>query len=189
MKNAGTVLVMLAAVCWGLSGAIAGALMADGWSPYVLAFYRGAIGLGIVLVWLAIRPKHSGLASAGLWFWSAIAGLGIAGNFAFYFLSIETGNVAVAATLMYCAPVFVYLAAFTLKMERPTPLKCGAIVLVMLGVVLLTRIHDVGTNDISPLSIGAGLLAGLSYTVFIFGFKNASGTISISLPTTFINDF
>jgi drug/metabolite transporter (DMT)-like permease len=43
--------------------------------------------------------------------------------------------------------------------------------MVMLGVVLLTGIHDIGAGDITPLAAGAGLLSGLSYAVFIFAFK------------------
>ena len=174
MVSAGTALVALAALCWGLSGGIGGILMADGWDPLVVSFYRGAIGLLFVLVWLALRPRHSGLGSRRLWFWSVIAGLGVAGNFAFYFLSIAKGSVAVAATLMYCAPVFVYLVSFALKLERPTPLKWAAIVTVMLGVVLLTRIYDIGAGGVTLIGTGAGLLAGLSYAVFIFGFKYAA---------------
>jgi len=149
-------------------------LMADGWDAFVVSFYRGAIGLLFVLVWLALRPRGSGLASRRLWFWSAIAGLGVAGNFAFYFVSIAEGSVAVAVTLMYCAPVFVYLVSFVLKLERPTPLKWAAIAVVMLGIMLLTRIYETGAGGVTPIGVGAGLLSGLSYAVFIFGFKYAA---------------
>lgn len=172
--GASTALVALAAFCWGLSGGIGGILMADGWDAFVVSFHRGAIGLLFVLAWLALRPRGSGLASGRLWFWSVIAGLGVAGNFAFYFVSIGEGSVAVAATLMYCAPVFVYLVSFALKLETPTALKWAAIAVVMVGVVLLTRIHDIGAGGVTPLGVGAGLLAGLSYAVFIFGFKYAA---------------
>ncbi|MFO8151825.1 DMT family transporter [Thioalkalivibrio sp.] len=169
----GAGLVVLAAFFWGLSGGIGGILMADGWDAFVVSFYRGAIGLAFVLAWLALRPRGSGLASGRLWFWSAVAGLGVAGNFAFYFVSIAHGSVAVAATLMYCAPVFVYLVSFTLKLESPTPLKLVAIAVVMVGIVLLTRIYDIGAGGVTLIGAGAGLLAGLSYAVFIFGFKYA----------------
>lgn len=97
--------------------------MADGWDPFVVSFYRGAIGLLFVLIWLSLRPRRSGLANRRLWFWSVIAGIGVAGNFSCYFVSIAQGSVAVAATLMYCAPVFVYLVSFALKLERPTAQK------------------------------------------------------------------
>lgn len=169
-----TAFVALAALFWGLSGGIGGILMAEGWDAFVVSFYRGAIGLVFVLVWLAVRSRGSGLASRRLWFWSAIAGLGVAGNFSFYFVSISEGSVAVAAMLMYCAPVFVYLVSFALKLERPTPLKWAAIAVVMLGVVLLTRIYDIGAGSVTPIGAGAGLLSGLSYAVFIFAFKSAA---------------
>ena len=169
-----TTFVALAAFCWGLSGGIGGILLADGWNAFVVSFYRGAIGLLFVLVWLALRPGDNGLAKPRLWFWSIVAGLGVAGNFTFYFVSIAQGSVAVAATLMYCAPVFVYLASFVLKLEKPTALKWLAIAVVMIGIVLLTQIYNIGTSGISPLGVGAGLLAGLSYAIFIFGFKYAA---------------
>lgn len=174
MASLSTAFVALAALCWGLSGGIGGVLMAQGWDPLVVSFYRGAIGLLFVLGWLALRPRGSGLADRRLWFWSSIAGVGVAGNFAFYFVSIAEGSVAVAATLMYSAPVIVYLVSFTLKLERPTPIKWAAIATVMLGVVLLTGIYEIGEGDVTPIAAAAGLLSGLSYAIFIFGFKYAA---------------
>ncbi|MFC2993106.1 DMT family transporter [Halomonas tibetensis] len=174
MARFSTTFVVLAALFWGLAGGIGGMLIADGWDPLVVSFYRGAIGLLFVLAWLVLSPHGSGLASHRLWFWSVIAGLGVAGNFTFYFVSIDQGSVAVAATLMYCAPVFVFLVSFAIGLERPTLLKWAAIVMVMLGIVLLTRIYEVGADSVTPLGVAAGLLAGLSYATFIFGFKYAA---------------
>lgn len=170
----GTALVALAALCWGLSGGIGGVLMAGGWDAFVVSFYRGAIGWVFVLGWLALRPRGSGLASGWLWFWSTVAGAGVAGNFSFYFLSIDQSSVAVAATLMYCAPVFVFLVSFALKLEQPSLLKCAAMTIVMLGIVLLTGIYNIGASGVTPLGVAAGLLAGVSYAVFIFAFKYAA---------------
>lgn len=174
MVGTSTIFILLAALCWGLSGGIGGILMARGWDAFVVSFYRGLIGLLFVLVWLVLRPSGNGLANHRLWFWSVIAGFGVAGNFAFYFVSISQGSVAVAATLMYCAPVFVYLMSFALKLESPTAAKWIAIALVMLGIVLLTQIYDIGASGVTPIGVGAGLLAGLSYAIFIFGFKYAA---------------
>ena len=44
----------------------------------------------------------------------------------------------------------------------------------MLGIVLLTQIYDIGTSGVTLIGVGAGLLAGLSYALFIFGFKYAA---------------
>jgi len=173
-KYTNTAFVVLAALFWGLSGGIGGILMADGWNPFVVSFYRGAIGLVCVLVWLILRPHGNGLANGRLWFWSAIAGIGVAGNFSFYLVSIANGSVAVAVTLMYCAPVFVYLVSFALKLETPTVMKWVAIAVVIVGIVLLTQIYDIGASGLTLVGVGAGLLSGLSYAIFIFGFKYAA---------------
>ncbi|WP_405234455.1 DMT family transporter [Lentisalinibacter salinarum] len=171
---AATVFVVLAAFCWGLSGGIGGILIAEGWDAYLVAFYRGVIGLLFVLGWLAVHPQRTGLSDKWLWIWSAVAGLGVAGNFTFYFLSISQGSVAIAATLMYCAPVFVFLVSFALRLETPSVRKWIAISLVMVGIVLLTRVYDAGAADVTLLGVAAGLLAGACYALFIFGFKYAA---------------
>ena len=174
MRGASPALVALAAFFWGLSGGIGGMLMAAGWDAFAVAFYRGAIGLLFILAWLSLHPQGHGLTSHRLWFWSTVAGLGAAGNFAFYFVSIQHGSLAVAATLMYCAPLYVYLVCFALRLEQPSALKWTAIAVVILGMGLLTEVHDIGANGITPIGIGAGLLAGLCYALFIFGFKYAA---------------
>jgi len=45
---------------------------------------------------------------------------------------------------------------------------------VMVGIVLLTRIYDIDAGGVTLIGLGAGLLAGLSYAIFIFGFKYAA---------------
>ena len=45
---------------------------------------------------------------------------------------------------------------------------------VILGVVLLTQIYDVGASGVTAVCGGAGLLAGLPYAIFIFGFNYAA---------------
>ena len=83
MAGASTAFVALAALCWGVSGGIGGILMADGWDAFLVSFYRGVTGLLFVVIWLALHPLESGLSDRRLWFWSAVAGLGVAGNYAF----------------------------------------------------------------------------------------------------------
>lgn len=174
MKTWSPIFVALAALCWGLAGGVAALLMSWGWDAFVVSFYRGAVGFAFVLGWLLLHPQKSGLGNRRLWLWSALAGLGIAGNFVFYFVSISEGSVAVAATLMYCAPVFVYFISVLLKIEDFSMIKAAAIGLVLIGVVLLTRLYGMDGEAFGLVGVGTGLLAGFSYALFIFGFKYAS---------------
>ncbi|WP_101842714.1 DMT family transporter [Halobacillus sp. Marseille-P3879] len=181
MRFAGVGLVMLAAICWGISGGIADILMTRGWDPIVISFYRGAVGFICFFAWFLFRFRQNWFASARLYIWSLLAGVGVAGNFTFYFLSIQASSVAVAATLMYTAPVFVLLISFLLRIERSTWFKWGCISGVLMGIVLLTGAYNTDSISVSFLGAAAGLTAGLSYALFIFGFKNAS---SIGKPQT-----
>ena len=176
MKFAGVGLVMLAAVFWGISGGIGDILMEKGWDPIVISFYRGAVGLICFALWFLLQFRKNLNISKQVFFWSLLAGVGVAGNFSFYYLSIEASSVPVAATLMYTAPVFVLLTSFALRMERSTWFKWGCIASVLMGIVLLTGAYN--PEDVSVSLIGTifGLTAGLSYAAFIFGFKNASAS-------------
>ncbi len=96
---------------------IGGILMADGWSAFVGVSLSGAIGLLFVLIWLAIRHRER------LYQSSFVVLVGRRRSWCcrklfILFVSIAEGSIAVAATLMYCAPVFVYLISFGLKLEN-----------------------------------------------------------------------
>ncbi|MYL58932.1 EamA family transporter [Virgibacillus halodenitrificans] len=155
--------------------------MTRGWNPIVISFYRGAIGFICFFAWFIFRFRENKSTSSRLYLWSIVAGIGVAGNFTLYFLSIESSSVAVAATLMYTAPVFVLLISFLLRIERSSWFKWGCIFSVLVGIILLTGTYNTNSGAVSFLGLAAGLSAGLSYTLFIFGFKNAS---SIGKPQT-----
>lgn len=174
MKFSGSALIVLAAICWGVTGGLGDILMAKGWDPVVISFYRGAIGLACFVPWFFMSAKGKNKFSASLILWSAAAGIGVAGNFAFYFLSIKATSVPVAATLMYTAPLFVMLISFLFRLERSTWFKWICIFSVLIGIVLLTEAYDVGSGAVNMVGAATGLAAGLSYALFIFGFKNAS---------------
>ncbi|MCD8509518.1 MAG: DMT family transporter [Bacillus sp. (in: Bacteria)] len=181
MRFTGVGLVMLAAICWGLSGGIAAILMNKGWDPIVISFYRGAVGFLCFLPWFLLRFKENWILSPRLYIWSLLAGVGVAGNFTFYAFSIQASSIAVAVTLMYTAPVFVLLISFLLGIEHSTWFKWGCISGVLMGITLLTGVYNIDSISVSLLGAAAGLAAGLSYAMFIFGFKNAS---SIGRPQT-----
>ncbi|MFC5713016.1 DMT family transporter [Thalassorhabdus alkalitolerans] len=176
MRFAGVGLVILAAICWGISGGIGDILMNKGWDPIVISFYRGAVAFICFLAWFLFRFRKNWIFSTRLYIWSLLAGLGVAGNFTFYFLSIQASSVAVAATLMYTAPVFVLLISFLFRLERSTWFKWGCITGVLVGIILLTGAYSTDSISVSVLGAAAGLAAGIFYALFIFGFKNASST-------------
>lgn len=167
-------MIILAAICWGITGGLADILLNKGWDPLVISFYRGAIGLACFALWFLLSKPEKRDFSLRLILWSAVAGIGVAGNFTFYFLSIESTSVPIAATLMYTAPLFVLLISFLFGLEKSTWFKWCCIFSVLAGIVLLTQVYDTGSSAVNLMGVATGLGAGLSYALFIFGFKNAS---------------
>ncbi|QHE62527.1 EamA family transporter [Rossellomorea vietnamensis] len=189
MKFTGIGLVIVAAICWGISGGIADILMNKGWDPIVISLYRGVVGFIWFFIWFLLRFRQNRGISPRNWIWSLLAGVGVAGNFTFYFLSIQASSIAIAATLMYTAPVFVLLISFLLRMEHSTWFKWGCITGVLFGIILLTGAYHIESISVSFLGILAGLAAGLSYSLFIFGFNNASshGKPPVTLTIAFFS--
>lgn len=187
MKYIGVTFILTAAVLWGMTGGVADILMDKGWSPGVISFYRGAVGLVCVFIWFIIKPRQHMPRTYSLVLWAALAGVGVAGNFTLYFLSIESSSIAVAATLMYTAPVFVLLASFFLRIERSSWLKWGCIVSVLIGIVLLTGAYSSSGASVNLTGALTGLGSGLSYALFIFAFKKAAA--EGSAPTTLTISF
>ncbi len=128
MRAGGVGLVIFAAILWGISGGLGGFLMDKGWDPLVISFYRGTVGLLCILIWFLFKPTRW---NKQLLLWSIVAGIGVAGNFIFYFISISEASIAVAATLMYTAPIFVLLISFIFQLERASLFKWLAIGFVM----------------------------------------------------------
>lgn len=165
--------ILAAAFLWGLSGGISGLLIEHGWPPLLVSFCRGCIGAAALWLWWLCRPPVRCHPDKRLTAWSVVAGVGVAGNLGFYCLGIAHANVAVAATLMYTAPIHVYLISLVAGLERIHAGKAFAIVLVMVGIVLLTGVLDTRASEVSGPGIVTGLLSGVSYAAFIFGFRYA----------------
>lgn len=170
----GSYFILAAATGWGIAGGVGGMLIAGGWSPLVVSLFRGILTFAFAAIWFAVSAKKGELASAHLWFWSTFAGLGVTGAFSFYFMGMDGGSVAIAATLLYSAPVFVYLAAFLSGSEKISIPKALGLLPVVAGVALLTEIYSQAKIGVRVTTVAIGLLSGVSYAAFIFGFSNAS---------------
>ncbi|WP_349410087.1 DMT family transporter [Pseudalkalibacillus sp. SCS-8] len=187
----GLAFVMFASFLWGVTGGLSGFLLDRGWNPLVIATFRGLVGLLFTLIWLVSRKKVNITINRRLILWSMFAGVGIAGNYVFYYLSIAETSVAIAATLMYTAPIFVFIISAMFNLERVTTFKLVSIVIVIIGIVLLTGSYKKDLADLNLFGILAGLLSGLSYAMFIFGLKNSSenGDQIIVLALAFLVQF
>ena len=86
-----------------------------------------------------------------------------------YFESINLTSLAVAAILLYTAPIIVMIASIFLFKEKFTPKKALALILAFAGCILVSGIAT-GDANVSPYGIFMGFLSALTYALYtIFG--------------------
>ena len=134
--------------------------------PFASAFWRVALALPVLYVWMRLdergrRPARARLASTGR---SLLAGLAFAGDLFFWHLSILATTVANATFFATTAPVFVVLIAWLgLRRQRIAPATLAGLALCLLGGVAL-----IGQSlQVDPARL-RGDLYGVA-TAFFFG--------------------
>ena len=181
-------LVVLAGCLWGTTGVFVRYLGAYGLSSMAIVAVRallttvfvtiGAIGIDVKL--LCIRWRD-------LW---CFLGTGIASMMLFnicYFSNIEESGMAVAATMLYTAPVFVTILSAILFRERITPRKVVALILCVIGCVFVSGLLSGGETVLTPRSLLLGLGSGLGYGMYSiftrYALQRGYHTVTITVYT------
>jgi drug/metabolite transporter (DMT)-like permease len=149
--------VVLAALLWGLGGALAGRFMQT-IPPEVLIPLRFGLAFLVLLPVVVRRPperaEHLRLLGVGL---------ALAGAQAFYYLAIDATTVATGIFLQYLAPVLLTAYAL-LRREAITRRSLAGVALAMVGAYLL--VLGPGGWVGSPIGVAYGLLAALSFAAY-----------------------
>jgi DME family drug/metabolite transporter len=168
----GYLYIILAAFCWGGIGPVSRYAFAHGLGPLEVAFWRALFGWVFFSI-QAVRLGQTRIQSRDL---PAVLSFGLWGVSLFYgsyLLAIERGGAALAAVLLYTAPLWVAVLARIFLGESFTRLKTLCVLLGTGGVavVALGQRGENGVN-VSAAALGWGLLAGFIYGVYyIFGKK------------------
>lgn len=157
--------VAAAALIWGSLGLVAKFVYSQGMAPYQLSLWRSAVGAALGFAALAVTRSFRGLRLRkvpGL----VLLGLsGVTGFYTFYFLTLTKASVAVAAVLVYTAPVIAFVISMFLGRERPEPGKFAAMAASLVGVALVSNLPAQGA-EVPVVSILTGLAAAASYATF-----------------------
>ncbi|SFQ06283.1 Threonine/homoserine efflux transporter RhtA [Amycolatopsis arida] len=152
----GLLLILLASVCFGSSGAIGKPAMLAGLAPEQVAAAR--IALSAVVLALGVGLVRPALLRVRRGEWRLLAGyglLGVAGVQLLYFVAVSRVPVGVAILLEFTSPVLVALwVRFVRRVRLPRVMWAG-IGLAMLGLAMVAQVHQGLRLD------GLGLLAGL----------------------------
>jgi DME family drug/metabolite transporter len=164
----GYVYLLLAAALWGLLGPVSRFALRDGLDPLEIAFWRAVLATALFAVHTAAR-REMRIARRDL---PAVVGFGVVGVALFYlsyFRAVQLGGAALAAVLLYTAPVWVALLSALFLGERLGPRKAGAMALALAGVAGIALSGGGGVR-LTPGALAWGLASGWAYAVYyLFG--------------------
>lgn len=164
----GTLFVAIAASLWGLLGLVTRTALDEGLHPLEVALWRALIGAAFFAVHAAVTRKVR-IARADLPMVVAFGVVGVAGLLGSYSQAVDAGGAALAAILLYTAPVWVALLSAAFLNERITRRIVVALSLATAGVVGIA-LSGGGGIRLTPAALGWGLLSGFVYALYyLFG--------------------
>ena len=175
----GYLFILMAATCWGFIGIFSFVAFNQGIEPMEVAFWRA------VLAWLffftqAIVQKETKLYPKDLPLLLVFGILGITAFYVSYLIAVKEGGAAFAAVMLYTAPAWVVVSGYFVYKEKLNVAKIGAVAMVILGVLLISRTGDTsGTSTgFGLIAVVAGLISGFCYSLYYTIGKYFSGRYS-----------
>lgn len=164
LRYKGFLMVLIAAVLWGLSGTVAQHLFHNagfqhGWLVMVRLVISGVLLLSVISFSSAQESVWRVWKSSDRWQLVIFGLAGMLGVQYTYFAAIEAGNAATATLLQYLGPVLLtcYIALRLLRM--PSGLELAAVSLSLLGTFFLVTGGNPGSLTISQKALFWGLLS------------------------------
>ena len=167
----GTVLVVLAAIAWGISGVSGQFLMKQGISVYLLTSLRLLIS-GLLLIGVVIwqQPQQIKAILEDKKMLVGIFGFSICGlllNQFSYLQAIHYTNAGTATVLQYMAPVLVLTIICFKNRSLPTIGELAAILLAILGTFVIATHGQLGNLALYPVGLFWGLFSAVTYTLYM----------------------
>jgi DME family drug/metabolite transporter len=165
----GYLFVAIAAALWGLLGPVTRIALREGVGAVEVAFWRGLLATGLFAVHAVVirrvRIDRRDLPSV-----VAFGVLGVAGLLVSFSRAVEEGGAALAAILLYTAPVWVALLSALLLGERLTRRTLLALAVATAGVAGIAFASGGGAVQLTPAALGWGLASGFAYALYyLFG--------------------
>src|SRR5690606_6886387 len=182
-RSRGSVLLVLASLCFGSAGVLGKPAMLSGLTPEQVATAR--ISIAAVVLLLGVGLTRPALLRIRRGQWRLLLGyglLGVAGVQLFYFLAAARVPVGIAILLEFTSPVLVALwVRFVRRVRLPWPMWTG-IGLALLGLALVARVHEGLVLDV--LGLLAGIAAALcSAAYFLIGEQGVASHHPLSMVT------
>jgi DME family drug/metabolite transporter len=164
----GYLLVLIAACLWATLGLFYRALAEQyGLANGVIVAYRAGIAACALFGALAIfQPRLLVVQRRDWLYFLSFGSIGVAAFFLCYIQATVRGPLAIAAVLLYTAPIWITLWAVLRQGEALTGRKLIALVLAFGGCALVANIFDRTNLSVNGMALIFGLLSGLGYAAY-----------------------
>jgi drug/metabolite transporter (DMT)-like permease len=171
----GYAMAALAAVLWGINGAVSKVILASGLSSERLAQTRSlGAAAGLVLVLAVIAPRRLRLTRRELPYLVAFGVAGLAFVQWFYFLAIHRLAIGVALLIEYLAPLLVALWARFVQHEPVRRRIWVALALALAGLALIVQLLGGGAS-LSTAGVLFALGGAVAYATYVLLAEHAVG--------------
>lgn len=179
--------VILAGICWGLTGLCNRFITPAGFSQSQIMFVRGFIPLILLAIYmLAFKRDAFKIKLKDLWVFLGSGLLSLTMFGLAYMSAMQEMSLSMAVVLLYTSPIFVILLSAPLFAERITPAKVIAVALVIVGAVCTTGVIT-GSLTVTTKGLLFGIISGLGYALYSifsrFAFQRGYSPLTVTFYT------
>lgn len=157
-------LILSAAVLWGLLGILGKNAQQAGVAPLEVAFWRAVFG-GALFGLHALSVRAPFPKGRDLWVTLAFGVAGISVFYGSYQLAVRSGGASLASVLLYTAPAFVAVMGWAFLKEKLGGRELLAVLGTLTGIALISLGGGQGVT-VNASALGYGLIAGFTYSLY-----------------------
>ena len=181
----GYLLILCAALLWGTIGPVARRAFVEGVSPMEVAFWRAILAWIFFAIHAGIQRRLR-LKAKDIPLLVFFAFTGVTLFYSSYQIAVKTGGAALASVLLYTAPAWVGILSPIFLKEKMTAGKITALIFTLLGVIAISLGAGSSQVRVTLVSVGCGLLAGFSYSLYYILGKHFSSRYSSATLFSYI---
>ncbi|EYB68500.1 hypothetical protein DEIPH_ctg021orf0002 [Deinococcus phoenicis] len=164
MRVPAPLLILLAAVLWGLLGILGKNAQSAGVGPLEVAFWRAVLAGGLFALHAA-ATRATFPRGRDLLMTAAFGVVGVSVFYGTYQLAVRAGGASLASVLLYTAPAFVALLGWALLRERLGAREGLAVAGTLAGITLISLGGGQGVS-VTGAALAWGLTAGFTYSLY-----------------------
>ena len=160
-QRLGITFALIAALLWGISGAVAADAFSDV-SPARVAQIRSLQAAIILAPW---AWRKGVLHPQGMGRWLVALGINLAVVNVTFYWALDRLGVGPGATIQFLGPILILVWMVTVQKRRVTSVAWAAAVVAIVGVGLVSEAWDVANAD--WLGVGAGLASAVAFAGYL----------------------